>query len=90
MDCIFSVNVNLRPRIKRFNDSGYVLITGLGPVGLATGALYRKMGANKIVGIDVVKGRMELARKPGLCDNVLGGRRGVQVRGQEQHPLGTS
>jgi len=51
------------------NDA--VLITGLGPVGLATGALCRKLGANLIIGIDVVPDRMKLARDLGLCDEVL-------------------
>ena len=51
------------------NDA--VLITGLGPVGLATGALCRKMGAQKIIGIDVVETRMKLALELGLCDEVL-------------------
>jgi threonine dehydrogenase-like Zn-dependent dehydrogenase len=51
------------------NDA--VLITGLGPVGLATGALCRKLGANKIIGIDVVEERMQLALDLGLCDEVL-------------------
>ena len=48
-----------------------VLITGLGPVGLATGALCRKLGANKIIGIDVVPERMKIAIDLGLCDTVL-------------------
>lgn len=51
------------------NDS--VLITGLGPVGLATAALCRKLGASKIIGIDVVEERMKLAKELGLCDEVL-------------------
>lgn len=51
------------------NDA--VLITGLGPVGLATGMLCRAMGAAHIIGIDVVDERMELARDLGLCDEVL-------------------
>jgi len=51
------------------NDA--VLITGLGPVGLATGALCRKLGANKIIGIDVIDERLQLARDLGLCDEVL-------------------
>ncbi len=51
------------------NDS--VLITGLGPVGLATGALCRKLGASRIIGIDVVPERMKLAQELGLCDDVL-------------------
>lgn len=51
------------------NDS--VLITGLGPVGLATAMLCRKLGAEKIIGIDVVPERMQLARDLGLCDETL-------------------
>ena len=51
------------------NDA--VLITGLGPVGLATAALCRKLGAERIIGIDVVDERMALARELGLCDEVL-------------------
>ena len=51
------------------NDA--VLITGLGPVGLATAALCRKLGASKIIGIDVIEERMRLARELGLCDEVL-------------------
>jgi threonine dehydrogenase-like Zn-dependent dehydrogenase len=48
-----------------------VLITGLGPVGLATGALCRKLGAGKIIGIDVLEERRNLALKLDLCDVVL-------------------
>jgi threonine dehydrogenase-like Zn-dependent dehydrogenase len=48
-----------------------VLITGLGPVGLATAALCRKLGANRIIGSDVLTERLELARRLGLCDDVL-------------------
>jgi threonine dehydrogenase-like Zn-dependent dehydrogenase len=48
-----------------------VLITGLGPVGLATAALCRKLGAQRIIGIDVVAERMQLARDLGLCHEVL-------------------
>ena len=48
-----------------------VLITGLGPVGLAAGALCRKLGANKVIGIDVIEERLELARRLDLCDEVL-------------------
>src|SRR5208337_3562168 len=48
-----------------------VLITGLGPVGLATGALCRKLGAEKIIGIDVIEERLKLAVDLGLCDVAL-------------------
>ena len=48
-----------------------VLITGLGPVGLAAAALCRKMGAHRIIGTDVLADRLELAQRLGLCDVVL-------------------
>ena len=51
------------------NDA--VLITGLGPVGLAAGALCRKLGAEKIIGIDISAERRDLALQLGLCDSVL-------------------
>lgn len=51
------------------NDA--VLITGLGPVGLAAGALCRKLGAEKIIGIDISAERCDLASRLGLCDSVL-------------------
>lgn len=51
------------------NDA--VLITGLGPVGLATGMLCRAMGSKNIIGIDVVPERMKLAKDLGLCDHTL-------------------
>jgi threonine dehydrogenase-like Zn-dependent dehydrogenase len=53
------------------NGNHAVLITGLGPVGLATGALSRKLGAYKIIGIDVVPERMKIALDLGLCDAVF-------------------
>jgi threonine dehydrogenase-like Zn-dependent dehydrogenase len=53
------------------NGNHAVLITGLGPVGLAAGALCRKLGAEKIIGIDISPERREIAMRLGLCDVVL-------------------
>jgi threonine dehydrogenase-like Zn-dependent dehydrogenase len=53
------------------NGSDCVLITGLGPVGLAVAALARKLGAQKIIGVDVVSERVELALGLGLCDEAM-------------------
>ena len=53
------------------NGNHAVLITGLGPVGLAAAALSRKLGASKIIGIDVVPERMKIAVDLRLCDAVL-------------------
>ena len=48
-----------------------VLITGLGPVGLAAAALCRKMGATQIIGSDVIPERLQLATELNLCNAVL-------------------
>ena len=51
------------------NDA--VLITGLGPVGLAAAALCRKLGAEKIIGVDALESRNQIASDLGLFDEVL-------------------
>lgn len=43
------------------NDA--VLITGLGPVGLAAAMLCRAMGASKVIGIEAIEERIEIARE---------------------------
>ena len=53
------------------DGSHAVLITGLGPVGLAAGALCRKLGAEKIIGIDISPDRRDIALRLDLCDAVL-------------------
>lgn len=59
--------------IEKIGVSGNhsVLITGLGPVGLAAAALCRKLGAGMIVGIDVLTERLQIAEALKLCDTVL-------------------
>src|SRR5580704_3031521 len=52
------------------NGNHSVLITGLGPVGLAAAALCHKLGAQTIIGIDVVAERLQLAESLRLCDFV--------------------
>jgi len=51
------------------NDA--VLVVGLGPVGLAALMLAKALGANKLIGVDVVQERLDLAEKLGLADHVL-------------------
>jgi threonine dehydrogenase-like Zn-dependent dehydrogenase len=51
------------------NDA--VLITGLGPVGLAAAALCRKLGSGMIIGVDAIPERNQFAKDLGLCDEVL-------------------
>lgn len=51
------------------NDA--VLVTGLGPVGLAALMLAKVMGANQLIGIEMNEYRIELAKKLGLVDHVF-------------------
>jgi threonine dehydrogenase-like Zn-dependent dehydrogenase len=51
------------------NDA--VLVTGLGPVGLATLMLAKALGANKLIGVDVNPERCQLARDLNLADVVI-------------------
>ncbi|MBV8277628.1 MAG: zinc-binding dehydrogenase [Verrucomicrobia bacterium] len=48
-----------------------VLVIGLGPVGLAALMLAKALGANKLIGVDAVDERLELAQSLGLADHVL-------------------
>jgi len=59
--------------LSRINLSGAdrLLITGLGPVGLAAAMLARALGATTIIGLDVADGRLALANELGLLDHVL-------------------
>jgi len=48
-----------------------LLVTGLGPVGLAAAMLGRAMGATVVVGAEIADGRLKLAEQLGLFDHVL-------------------
>lgn len=51
------------------NDA--VLVTGLGPVGLAALMLAKCLGANKLIGVEMNETRIETAKKLGLADEVF-------------------
>ena len=51
------------------NDA--VLVTGLGPVGLAALMLAKSMGANKLIGVEMNETRIETAKRLGLADEVI-------------------
>jgi threonine dehydrogenase-like Zn-dependent dehydrogenase len=59
--------------LRRIGVSGAdrLLVTGLGPVGLAAAMLGRALGATAVIGTDVAKGRLKLAKDLGLVDHVL-------------------
>jgi len=59
--------------LQRMGVSGSdrVLVTGLGPVGLAAAMLARALGASVVIGAEVADGRIRLARELGLFDEVV-------------------
>jgi threonine dehydrogenase-like Zn-dependent dehydrogenase len=59
--------------LLRLNLSGQdrLLITGLGPVGLAAAMLGRAMGAGPIIATDIAPERLQMARDLGLVDHAL-------------------
>ncbi len=48
-----------------------LLVTGLGPVGLAAAMLGRALGASQVIGVDTSPGRLDLARERGLVDEAF-------------------
>ncbi len=52
-ECLTRMQVNGRDRL---------LVTGLGPVGLAAAQLARLLGVTEIIGVDVAPGRLQFAR----------------------------
>ena len=48
-----------------------MLVTGLGPVGLAALMLARAMGADKLIGVEMNDYRIDLAQKLGLADKII-------------------
>jgi len=48
-----------------------LLVTGLGPVGLAAAMLGRAMGAGPIIGVDIAAERLRMARDLGLVDHAV-------------------
>jgi threonine dehydrogenase-like Zn-dependent dehydrogenase len=57
--------------LTRINVGGRdrLLVTGLGPVGLAAAMLGKALGASQVIGVDTSQGRLDLARELGLVDD---------------------
>src|SRR3989449_1350084 len=52
------------------NPGDKVLVVGLGPTGLTQIQLLRKMGAAKIIGVDILPHRLEMAQKLGADESI--------------------
>lgn len=59
--------------LERIGISGNdaILITGLGPVGLASAMLCKALGSKNIIGLEVITERIEIAKNSGLFDHVI-------------------
>jgi threonine dehydrogenase-like Zn-dependent dehydrogenase len=79
--CGFGTAYEALTRIGLSGRDG-LLITGLGPVGLAAALLGRALGAGPIIGADVTPARLELARSLGAVDHAISAGEGAaeQVR----------
>jgi threonine dehydrogenase-like Zn-dependent dehydrogenase len=55
----------------RVDGRDRLLVTGLGPVGLAAAMLGRALGARHVIGVDVSEARRDLARALDLVDDAL-------------------
>jgi threonine dehydrogenase-like Zn-dependent dehydrogenase len=65
--CGFATSYQALKRIG-VNGSDALLVTGLGPVGLAAAMLGKALGAHTVVGTDISESRRELAETLGLVD----------------------
>src|SRR5437660_2965817 len=54
----------------RVSSEDTVLVVGLGPTGLTQIQLLRKMGAAKIIGVDIIPHRLEMAQKLGADETI--------------------
>jgi threonine dehydrogenase-like Zn-dependent dehydrogenase len=59
--------------LTRMSVSGRdrMLVTGLGPVGLAAAMLGKALGVNEVIGVDTSAERLQLSRELGLVDHAL-------------------
>jgi 2-desacetyl-2-hydroxyethyl bacteriochlorophyllide A dehydrogenase len=68
--CGFGTCYEALERIK-LSGNDRLLVVGLGPVGMAALMLGRAMGATKLIGVDSVPERVQIAEKMGLLDVAL-------------------
>ena len=55
----------------RVSGEDRVLITGVGPVGMAAGLVAKAMGATQTIGVDISTSRLEIAQRIGAVDEAI-------------------
>ena len=55
----------------RVSGSDRVLITGVGPVGMAAGLLAKALGALETIGVDISQPRLDIGRRVGALDHAV-------------------
>jgi threonine dehydrogenase-like Zn-dependent dehydrogenase len=55
----------------RVSGEDRVLVTGMGPVGMAAGLVARKMGATQVIGADVSQSRLDFSVQCGAIDHAV-------------------
>ena len=64
----------------RLSGRDRLLVTGLGPVGLAAAMVGGAMGATTVLGVDVAPSRLALAKELGLVDHAIAAGDGAEAR----------
>jgi threonine dehydrogenase-like Zn-dependent dehydrogenase len=68
--CGFGTAYEALQRVK-VSGQDTVLITGMGPVGMAAGLLAKAMGATSVVGVDISEARLNFAKDVKTVDDIL-------------------
>ncbi len=68
--CGFGTAWEALTRIK-VDGRDRLLVTGLGPVGLAAAMLGKALGAHQVIGVDTSQSRIDLAKQLGLVDDAF-------------------
>jgi threonine dehydrogenase-like Zn-dependent dehydrogenase len=55
----------------RVSGEDKVLISGMGPVGMAAGLVAKKMGAIHVIGVDLSEARLAISKQTGAADDVI-------------------
>jgi len=68
--CGFGTVYEALSRVK-VSGQDKVLITGMGPVGMAAGLVAKAMGASRVIGADVSQPRLDFAQKVGAIEQAV-------------------